>query len=101
MPVGEATGVNLIESGLFDVGHVSYVPISVLTSPVSLSRLTRSLDSEQTPDHSRQQDGSFDLCFAQFGHVGNVPHDRGASMFTAVALPSRHLDSLDHTLADC
>ena len=77
--------MNMIEGGLFDVGHVSYVPVPVLTSSVSPSRHNRPLDCEQTPDQDRQHDGSFDMCFAQFGHVGNVPHNRGPNVFTAVA----------------
>ena len=57
--------------GLIDVGNVSYVPVPVLIGSVSPSRLRRPLDGEQAA-----HDGSFDWCFAQFGHVGNVPHDR-------------------------
>ena len=67
------------EGDLFHVGHVSYVPVPVLTSSVSPSRRHRPLDGEQSADQNLPHAGSFDLCFAQVGHVGNVPHDRGAS----------------------
>ncbi len=82
------TAVNMMEGGLFGVGHVSYVPVPALICPVSPSRLDPPPDGEQCPDWDHPRDGSFGLCFSQFGHVGNVPHDRGTNMFTAGCSPS-------------
>ena len=88
----EATAVNMIGGSLFDMGHVSYVPIPALICSVSHSRLNRPRDSEQPPTLDRPRDGSLVLCIAQFGHVGNVPHDlftevRGTSALKVLLFP--------------
>ena len=90
---GEASAMNMIEGGLFDVGHVSYVPVSASIGAVSPPRLERPLDGDLSPDRDRPHDGSFDLCFAQVRHVGNVPHGLGDALAVS-ALTGSGLDAL-------
>ena len=95
-------GAEMIDTGLNGVlgrsdvrqhvGHVSYVPVPALSYSVSPSRLSRPLDGEQSPNLDRP----LDLCFTQFGHVGNVPHDRGATYLQQPTRPILVAESCEY-----